>query len=235
MIARTTRWIVAATFLVVGPGTAFAHLGVAQTSLPALLAGADGVLVARADAATDERGRTAFHRVTPIAGLVPEDRFDQTSPEPILRYRDGELAIVIVRCADATAGPGPAPVVPCRSWTSLQPAGSGFTIERAEDVARIAAVVRSLWLAVHSADETSRERAATDALVGALDVPARKLRYSAALDLLRIAHHPGSFSLAARKTLAAYGNRPDDDPALRPIVASLVQTIDQADRDGGAR
>jgi len=66
--------------------------------------------------------------------------------------------------------------------------------------------------------------------VAGLGLPVAKLRYFAALDLSGLAHHPEVFSSETRAALAGYGRRPGDDPALGPVIASVVQSL-----EGGGR
>ena len=149
-----------------GAQRAVAHLALARTSLVALTSAADGIVVARAEGATDETGRTAFAFVAPIAGAAPPASFVASGPAPLLRYRTGELAVVLLeRPADAGASPGSNRARP--EWRSPQAAGTGIELASAAEGESVRPVLERLWAATHGshAASTVAEPATTAALV----------------------------------------------------------------------
>ena len=108
-----------------------------------------------------------------------------------------------------------------QSFESTAPSGTIFPAPPADD-ARYRSTIRALAAALHT-DPAGRPAAFRAALVPALSAAAAPLRYHAALELLRLAHDGHGPTEAERLQLSRLLAAPGTDPALRPLLSSLVR------------
>jgi len=215
---------------------AAAHLRpTGATSLLAMIAAADGMVVARSVQPThvrsEQEAATAFVARETIAGEGPTGGFVLEQRSPLLRY--GELSDALVLLAKETPPGRPA------RWLSVQPAGAALLLDPVNLSDETRAVLRELWIAMHppSGGEPDATRAA-GALVAALSQPQRKIRALAFLDLARLADDPQHLSPADLERLRQYGDRPGDDAELAPAVRALAEKVGPAPpatQPGGSR
>jgi hypothetical protein len=215
--------IVAAALLIAPATIASAHLlPSGATSLLGMMAAADGMLVARAAAATHERdaklAATPFLARETIAGDAPSGGFVLEQKAPILRYAEIQDALLLV-ARDRTSAAA-------ARWVSVQPAGAGIVLDKPKIEERSRTVLVELWGVAHpAAGATPDLAAATGALVAALSLPEAKLRALAFLDLATLADDPSHFSPLAASRLLRYGDGPEDDAQLKDAVRGLGRKI----------
>lgn len=190
------------------------------SSLLAMMAKADGMLVARAAAATHERDATIA--LTPfvvrqaIAGDTPKEAFVLEQRPPFLRYAELQDALLLVAHE---------PAMPSR-WISVQPAGAGIVLAGPVLGERSRGVLVALWNAAHPPPGTQPDVAgAASALVGALSLPEEKVRALAFLDLSTLAEDPRHFPPVAVSRLLRYGDEKGDDARLASAVRELAKRI----------
>lgn len=213
----------AAALLVVLPQAARGHLlPSGATSLLGMMAAADGMLVARAAAATHERdatrAATPFLARETIAGEAPTEGFVLEQKAPILRYAEIQDALLLVAREKKDE--------PSARWVSVQPAGAGIVLDKPTIDDRSRAVLRDLWQVAHpEPGATPDVAAAANALIDALALPEQKLRALAFLDLSTLAEDPAHFTPLAVSRLLRYGDGPDDDAQLAPAVRDLGRKV----------
>jgi len=207
-------------------GRAGAHLvaGGAETLL-GMMASADGMVVARAAAATHARGdkaaATPFLARQTVAGIAPENEFVLDAEPPILRY--AELQDVLVLLARRSHGSDGV------RWVSAQPAGAAIVLASPVLPERSRSVLQALWSVAHPASGTSGDPSlAVKALIDALSLPEQKLRALAYLDLAALASDPEHFTPVATTRLASYGDQPGDDAQLAPAVRDVGRRLQQS-------
>jgi len=215
--------VLAAALLVALPPPAHGHLlPSGATSLLGMMAVADGMLVARAAAATHERATTQaatpFLARETIAGEAPTEGFVLEQKAPILRYAEIEDALLLVAREKKDGSSA--------RWVSVQPAGAGIVLDKPKIDDRSRAVLRALWKVAHPEPGTTPDvAAAANALIDALALPEQKLRALAFLDLSTLAEDPGHFTPLAVSRLLRYGDGPDDDARLAQPVRDLGRKI----------
>ena len=215
--------VLAAALLVALPPAARGHLlPSGATSLLGMMAAADGMLVARAAAATHERdaklAATPFLARETIAGAAPSGGFVLEQKAPILRYAEIQDALLLV-ARDRGSAEG-------ARWVSVQPAGAGIVLDKPKIEERSRTVLVELWGVAHPpAGATPDVAAASNALVAALALPEAKLRALAFLDLASLAEDPSHFTPLAVSRLLRYGDGPDDDAQLKDAVRELGRKI----------
>jgi hypothetical protein len=150
------------------PRASYAHLVVTRGGLISLVAHADGVVVARAEAATAfdaSRGvaRTPFRALGPIAGEGPTGEFVVETPDrTALRHVAGQTEIVFVR-RPATGG---------AAWETPQEAGLGIVLEGEAASAATLEAVRGLWSVGRAQATAGSAAAASQALATRVSAPA---------------------------------------------------------------
>jgi hypothetical protein len=191
-------------------------------TLLGMMAGADGMVVARSAAATHTRDEksaaTAFLAREVVAGVGPEDAFVLDQDPPILRY--AELQDVLLLVARRTTPSGSV------RWLSAQPAGAAIVLATPVLPEPSRVLLKRLWTIAHAAAPGDVDpAAAVSALIDALSLPEQKLRALAYLDLARLATDPEHFSTAAIARLTSYGDRPGDDAQLASAVHELGERL----------
>lgn len=195
-----------------------------------MMASADGMLTARAAAATHVRdagsAATPFLAREAIAGSVPEGGFVLDQEAPVLRYAELQDALLLVARRDASGGG--------TRWVSVQPAGAAIVLASPTVSEPTRDVLRRLWAVAHPAGGNPEDpTAAVAALIDALDLPEAKLRALAYLDLARLATDPEHFAPHDVQKLASYGNDAGDDAQLAQAVRDLATRIGNAARERG--
>jgi len=196
-----------------------------------MMAAADGMLVARAAAATRARGEhdaaTPFLAREKIAGEVPSEGFVLDQRPPILRYAEVQDALLLVAREQEGAARA--------RWISVQPAGAGIVLDGPTVSEQTRVVLRELWAAVHPEPGAEPDvAAAAKALLAALTLSEQKLRALAFLDLSTLANDPQHLPPLITERLLGYGGQPEDDAQMAPAVRDLGRRLTSRGTAGNA-
>ena len=187
-----------------------AHLRNVGGSLLDLLVRGDAlVLLEVASATTDQPPETRVRTARVFGGDAPPKEFAlQSAPSP-MRYAKGQRAVVAMQRDHG-------------SWKAVQLAGEGLVFEDAEFDESTADYLAALWTATHEA-EPGADLGQT--LRRGLELPHRKLRLWAALDLAELAHHRPGLSASVRAEIERDLEDPDLDPAVRLALSRAVGRV----------
>jgi len=179
------------------PRASFAHLVVTRGGLISLVAHADGVVVARTEAATAfdaTRGvaRTPFRALGPIAGDAPTGEFVVEAPDrSALRHVSGQTEIVFVRRPSKDGA----------AWETPQEAGLGIVLEGDAASEATLEAVRALW-------SVGRAQATAGSAAAASQPPATRVSVRAPAGAASPSSRDGSVPPPAPAVSAASPTKP---------------------------
>jgi hypothetical protein len=202
--ARLTSWAVA---FLLAPSLAAAHVPQLRGRLIDLVGRSDAIVIGTVETTAPADGRLHLTTV----------RVDETlSGDPTrtsLRFRSRPRFAAGRRYVFFLGGAG-------ESLECLQESGTVFPVDAGADAAYRQTIVAIRRAGV--ADEAERIRLLRAALIPALSAPAPELRYYAVLDLTALSHH--DLSESERRSLERLVADSTTDPAVRPVVATLLRT-----------